>query len=96
MWSSSRPRAERPRAAGNAELYLSLSVAFAGLAGMFCILASFIRLGALADFLSKPILVSFLNGVSLHILAGQQGKLATVPVAAPGVVPAGSPVAPLS
>ncbi len=77
-----------PLAAGNGELYLSLSVALAGLTGVFCILASFIRLGALADFLSKPILVGFLNGISLHILAGQLGKLAGVPVAAPGVVPA--------
>ena len=75
-------------AAGDAELYLSLSVALAGLTGLFCILASFIRLGALADFLSRPILVGFLNGVSLHILAGQLGKLAGVHVDAPGVVPA--------
>lgn len=77
-----------PLAAGNPELYLSLSVALAGLTGVFCILASFIRLGALADYLSKPILVGFLNGVSLHILAGQLGKLVGVPVDAPGVVPA--------
>ncbi|CAD5379578.1 SulP family inorganic anion transporter [Pseudomonas sp. OF001] len=77
-----------PLAAGDGALYLSLSVALAALAGLFCILASFIRLGALADFLSKPILVGFLNGVSVHILAGQLGKLAGVPVDAPGVVPA--------
>lgn len=77
-----------PLSAGNGELYLSLSVALAGLTGVFCILASFIRLGVLADFLSKPILIGFLNGVSLHILAGQLGKLAGVPVSAPGVAPA--------
>lgn len=77
-----------PLAAGDGSLYLSLSVALAALTGLLCILASFIRLGTLADFLSKPILVGFLNGVSLHILAGQLGKLAGVPVAAPGVAPA--------
>ncbi|MNC01457.1 putative sulfate transporter [compost metagenome] len=77
-----------PLAAGDGELYLSLSVALAGLTGVLCILASFIHLGALADFLSKPILVGFLNGVSLHILAGQMGKLAGVSVDAPGIVPA--------
>lgn len=77
-----------PLAAGDAALYLSLSVALAALAGLFCILASFIGLGVLADFLSKPILVGFLNGVSVHILAGQLGKLAGVSVDAPGVVPA--------
>jgi MFS superfamily sulfate permease-like transporter len=77
-----------PLAAGDDALYLSLSVALAALAGLCCLLASFIRLGALADYLSKPILVGFLNGVSVHILAGQLGKLAGVPVDAPGVVPA--------
>jgi high affinity sulfate transporter 1 len=64
-----------PLAAGDPELYMSLSVSIAVLAGIFCIGASFLRLGALADFLSKPILVGFLNGVSLHILVGQLGKL---------------------
>ncbi len=64
-----------PLAAGDPDLYMSLSVSIAVLAGIFCIGASFLRLGALADFLSKPILVGFLNGVSLHILVGQLGKL---------------------
>jgi high affinity sulfate transporter 1 len=77
-----------PLAAGNADLYLSLSIALAGLTGVVCILASLIRLGTLADFLSRPILIGFLNGISLHILAGQLGKLAGVSVDAPGVVPA--------
>ena len=51
-----------PLAAGNQETYESLSVTLAFLAGLFCIAASFVKLGALADFLSKPILVGFLNG----------------------------------
>jgi MFS superfamily sulfate permease-like transporter len=37
--------------------------------------ASFFRLGALADFLSKPILVGFLNGIAISIFLGQIGKL---------------------
>lgn len=77
-----------PLAAGDAGLYLSLSITLAGLTGVFCILASFIRLGTLADFLSKPILIGFLNGISLHILTGQLGKLAGVSIDAPGVLPA--------
>ena len=76
-----------PLAGGDAALYLSLSVTLAALAGLFCIGASFLRLGALADFLSKPILVGFLNGISLHILAGQLGKLFGFPVEAQGIVP---------
>jgi MFS superfamily sulfate permease-like transporter len=49
--------------------------------------ASFRRLGAVADFLSKPILVGFLNGVSLYILVGQFGKLLGFSIAAPGLAP---------
>jgi MFS superfamily sulfate permease-like transporter len=62
-----------PLAAGDPTLYASMSVALAFLAGVFCILASFFRLGALADFLSKPILIGFMNGVALTILMGQIG-----------------------
>lgn len=76
-----------PLAAGDPKLYISLSIAIATLAGIFCIGASFLRLGALADFLSKPILVGFLNGVSLHILVGQLGKLLGFSIEANGIVP---------
>jgi len=77
-----------PLAAGNPESYLSFSVALAGIAGLICIGASFLRLGAIADFLSKPILVGFLNGVSLHIIVGQLGKLFGFSIQAPpGIVP---------
>ena len=76
-----------PLAGGDPALYLSLSVALAALAGLFCIGASFLRLGALADFLSKPILVGFLNGISLYILAGQLGKLFGFPIEAQGILP---------
>lgn len=64
-----------PMAAGDPSLYLSLSLALTFLMGLFCIGASFLRLGALADFLSKPILVGFLNGVALSIVLGQSGKI---------------------
>ena len=64
-----------PLAAGDQKLYESLSVTLAVLAGVFCIGASFLRLGGLADFLSKPILVGFLNGIALSIMLGQIGKI---------------------
>lgn len=64
-----------PLAPNNPELYLALATGLTLFAGLFCVLASFLRFGALADFLSKPILVGFLNGVSLHILFGQLQKL---------------------
>jgi high affinity sulfate transporter 1 len=76
-----------PLAGGDETLYLSLSVMLAALTGLFCIGASFLRLGALADFLSKPILVGFLNGISLYILAGQIGKLVGFDLESHGILP---------
>jgi high affinity sulfate transporter 1 len=76
-----------PLAGGDASLYLSLSVLLAAFTGLFCIGASFLRLGALADFLSKPILVGFLNGISLYIMAGQLGKLVGFDIESPGILP---------
>jgi len=76
-----------PLASGNQDLYFSLSMALAFLAGVFCILASFFRLGALADFLSKPILVGFLNGMALSIALGQIGKIFGFSISKEGIVP---------
>jgi high affinity sulfate transporter 1 len=76
-----------PLASGNQDLYLSLSIALAFLAGVLCIGASFLRLGALADFLSKPILVGFLNGIALSIMLGQIGKIFGFSMSASGIVP---------
>ncbi|HEX5213593.1 MAG TPA: sulfate permease [Pseudolabrys sp.] len=76
-----------PLAAGDANLYLSLCVALTFLTGFLCVAASFFRLGALADFLSKPILVGYLNGIAISILLGQVGKLFGFQITASGIVP---------
>jgi MFS superfamily sulfate permease-like transporter len=76
-----------PLAGGNADLYWSLSVAGTFLAGMFCIVASFFRLGALAEFLSRPILVGLLNGVAISICLGQVGKLLGFSIESKRVIP---------
>jgi high affinity sulfate transporter 1 len=76
-----------PLARNSAELYLSLTVALTFLTGVFCIVASYFRLGALADFLSKPILVGFLNGIAISIFLGQIGKLLGFSVERSGIVP---------
>lgn len=76
-----------PLAAGDDAAYRSLSAALTLFTGLFCIAGSFLRLGALADFLSKPILVGFLNGVALTILLGQIGKIFGFPIEAGGIVP---------
>ncbi|RKT46167.1 SulP family inorganic anion transporter [Thiocapsa rosea] len=76
-----------PLAAGDPQLYVALSVVMTILTGLYLIGASFLRLGALADFLSKPILVGYLNGIALYIIAGQLGKLFGFAVDAHGIVP---------
>jgi high affinity sulfate transporter 1 len=76
-----------PLAAGDQATYASLSVTLALLTGLLCIGASFLRLGVLADFLSRPILVGFLNGVALSIMLGQADKIFGFAVTENGIIP---------
>ena len=75
-----------PLAAGDEAAYASLSAMLALLTGLMCIAASFLRLGALADFLSRPILVGFLNGVALSIILGQADKIFGFAVVESGIL----------
>ena len=59
--------------------FLQLVVAQTVLCGVFFIVASVLRLGFLADFLSKPILVGLLSGLALDILVGQVAKMLGIP-----------------
>ncbi|MCJ7749792.1 MAG: SulP family inorganic anion transporter [Armatimonadetes bacterium] len=54
--------------------------AMAALAGVFSIAAGLLRLGFIANFLSKPILVGFLNGTGAIIIMGQASKLFGFPI----------------
>jgi high affinity sulfate transporter 1 len=76
-----------PLAGGDSQLYWSLAVSLTFVAGLFCIAASFLRLGAMADFLSRPILVGFLNGVAISIVSGQASKLLGFPIEAKRIIP---------
>jgi high affinity sulfate transporter 1 len=64
-----------PLAAGDALLYNTLAVSLAVLTGVVCIIAGLFRLGFLADFLGKPVLVGFMNGIAISIVLGQIGKV---------------------
>src|ERR1700743_438001 len=86
-WCARVAAAVAPLAIGNAELYWSLSVAITFMAGLFCIAASILRLGAMADFLSKPILIGLLNGIAISICLGQVGKLLGFSVESKRIVP---------
>jgi high affinity sulfate transporter 1 len=64
-----------PLAGGDAALYSTLAVSLAVLTGVACVIAGFFRLGFLADFLGKPVLVGFMNGIAISIVIGQIGKV---------------------
>lgn len=64
-----------PFATGGPQRYADYSVVLAVFVGVLLVLGGRFRLGFLADFLSRPILTGFLNGVGLSIVGGQLGKL---------------------
>lgn len=64
-----------PLAAGSPERIVSLSAELALLSGGILLLAGWLRLGVIADLLSRPVLVGYLNGASLVLIATQLGKL---------------------
>jgi high affinity sulfate transporter 1 len=64
-----------PLAAGDLNRVISLTMALTMLTGVFCIVAGFARLGFLTNFLARPILVGYLNGIALSIISGQLGRL---------------------
>ncbi len=54
--------------------YVPLACMLAVLAGVFAVLGGILRLGFVANFLGKPILVGFMNGTALIIIMSQAGK----------------------
>lgn len=64
-----------PLAHGDPARYAALAALLAVLVGAVCLAASLIRLGFLADLLSQPVLVGYLTGVALIMIAGQLGRL---------------------
>ncbi|MCI0361288.1 MAG: sulfate permease [Planctomycetaceae bacterium] len=76
-----------PLAGDKPNVLLSLSVGLALFTGLICIAAGLLRLGFVADFLSRPILVGFLNGVAIHIFLGQLGKVFGFAMESHGIIP---------
>jgi len=58
-------------AAVGSEQYLALAGVLALMAAVFLILARVMRLGFLADFLSRTVLIGFLTGVGIQVALGQ-------------------------
>jgi high affinity sulfate transporter 1 len=74
-------------AAGDPSQHLAIAMMLTLLVGLMCLAASLLRLGAIADFLSRPILVGFMNGLALSIVLSQLGPLFGITLTADGFFP---------
>ena len=64
-----------PLAAGDPVRYAALAAMTALLVGVLALLARVAKLGFITDFLSKPILVGYIFGVTLIVIGSQLGKM---------------------
>jgi sulfate permease, SulP family len=62
-----------------------VSAAIAAIVGVLCFLASILRLGFIANLLSRPILTGFMTGISLSILVGQLGRFTGLKIESDGL-----------
>src|SRR6202163_674088 len=66
-------------AASGSPDYAALAAALALMAGAILIVGGIIRLGWIADLLSKPVITGFLAGISIHIVLSQAPTVLGVP-----------------
>ena len=64
-----------PLAAGEAGAFAAMAAMAAFLVGALCLGAGFLRLGFVASLLSRPVLIGYLAGVAVIMIAGQLGKV---------------------
>ncbi|MFJ9243467.1 SulP family inorganic anion transporter [Streptomyces sp. NPDC101776] len=67
-----------PLAAGDPSRYATLAAALAVTVGLLCLVAWAVRLGFVADLLSRPVLIGYLAGVALIMIVDQLPKLTGV------------------
>ncbi len=67
-----------PLAAGDPGRYATLAAALAVTVGLLCLAAWAVRLGFVADLLSRPVLIGYLAGVALIMIVDQLPKLTGV------------------
>lgn len=70
-----------PLAGGDPVRTAMLAAELAALSSLVLLLAARLNLGAIADLLSRPVLIGYLNGASLILVSTQLGKLFGLPLA---------------
>jgi high affinity sulfate transporter 1 len=68
-----------PLAHGNPDQAVALAAALALMTGAFCLLGGVARLGFLAEFLSRPVVIGYVIGVALSVVISQLPKLLGIP-----------------
>ena len=69
-----------PIVAGDPARYAALAAATALLVGAICLLGGVARLGFLANMLSRPVLIGYMAGIAIVMIASQLGKTTGVAV----------------
>src|SRR6202035_5950514 len=65
---------------------VTFTTALAVEVGILCFVAGALGLGFVANFLSRPILVGFLAGISISLIIGQITRLSTVKIESKGLI----------
>lgn len=66
-------------ASGDPGRYAALAAALAVLVGVMCVGAWLLRLGFLAELLSRPVMIGYMAGVAVIMIASQLGKITRLP-----------------
>jgi high affinity sulfate transporter 1 len=74
-------------AGGDPARYASLMAALALVTAALCVGGALLRLGFVASFLSKPVLVGYITGVGLTLLSSQLGPMSGVSIESDHLVP---------
>ncbi len=64
-----------PLATGDPDQYVRLSASLSIAAGLIMLIGGWRHMGFIVNFFARPILIGFLNGVALSIIAGQLAKV---------------------
>jgi SulP family sulfate permease len=73
-----------PLAAPQSARYLQLAALLALMIGVVLLVSSLLGLGFMADFLSKPVLLGYINGTAVLIISSQLGKMFGLSITAQG------------
>lgn len=76
-----------PLAAGDPHLYATLAAMLAVIVAAFYLVARLVRLGWIADYFSRAVLIGYIHGIAVVLIAGPLGKLFGLSISATDPLP---------